>query len=481
MGDVNNNNSGRLLLALGVCTISGAWLFDVSGLGLNIVIFSLLLGIAFKFVHQTGRPGLVDSISLLLAFLFVVSFMWRESTILLWANGFALLSLLLINVSKHDSETSGLFLVDFFSAGDKAAHKLINSAVKVAKEDVVLVVQRSRVRRKFGAILRGLLISIPFVIIAGSLLVSADIKFSNFVDNLFSVDLDFPDYLAPMFICLFLAAAFLTNSEKRKSLGWYEALDRSWYLGETEIITILISINSVFALYIYVQIGHYFGNDTMIRNTHGFIYSQYARDGFFQLLTLSIVTLAFLWGLEWFNRKEKRVTGRWFKLMSVTMISLLCIIEASAMHRMILYTNAYGITESRFYATALMIWIAGVFIIFVMTVLNGRPQKFMGRSLYCGMILVLALNILNPASWIARYNINQASTVQLDVQYLSQLGSDAYPAIFANIKSVPESKQCFLLKVARHKLKLAIDDIRVWSWSTYKAKQSVNKVNVKCL
>ena len=67
---------------------------------------------------------------------------------------------------------------------------------------------------------------------------------------------------------------------------------------------------------------------------------------------------------------------------------LLLAIVASAVQRMRAYLDVYGLTEDRFVATAVLLWLALLVVWFAVTVLRGRRNPFVFGAVVSGFGLV---------------------------------------------------------------------------------------------
>ncbi len=96
-----------------------------------------------------------------------------------------------------------------------------------------------------------------------------------------------------------------------------------------------------------VQISVLFGGDEHVQVTEGLTYAEYARQGFWQLLFVTILVLGVIAvAIRVAGREEARD-----RLFLRVLIGGLClttlVIVASAIHRMSLYENAYGYSVER--------------------------------------------------------------------------------------------------------------------------------------
>ena len=96
------------------------------------------------------------------------------------------------------------------------------------------------------------------------------------------------------------------------------------------------------------------------------------------------------------------------RALSLLLIGLLFAIMASALQRMNLYTQVYGLTELRIYTTAFMLWLAAVFVWYAVTVVRGRRPEFAFGALAAGLAAIVVLTLLNPDALIVQVNASRS-------------------------------------------------------------------------
>ncbi|QIN79139.1 DUF4173 domain-containing protein [Rubrobacter marinus] len=171
----------------------------------------------------------------------------------------------------------------------------------------------------------------------------------------------------------------------------------------------------------------------------GLTYAEYARRGFFELVTVTALVLPLLLLAHWLLRSEKPAHRRILRGLSASLVTLLFIVMFSALQRMRLYTAEFGLTELRLYTTAFMAWIFVVLVFFLLTVLRERRPLFAPSALATGFLAVALLNIMSPDALIVRTNLARAERgEELDVAYLASLSADAVPALSAGLPRLPE-------------------------------------------
>jgi hypothetical protein len=127
------------------------------------------------------------------------------------------------------------------------------------------------------------------------------------------------------------------------------------------------------------------------------------------------------------------------------LVVLLFAIMASAVQRIRLYQETYGLTELRLHTTAFMGWLALVFLWFVATVLRERRELFAFGALAGGFVVIALLNTFNPDALIIRANAaladSPASNRAFDVVYGVSLSADAVPALITALPSLDADRQ----------------------------------------
>jgi hypothetical protein len=155
-------------------------------------------------------------------------------------------------------------------------------------------------------------------------------------------------------------------------------------------------------------------------------------------------------------------------------VLLLFPVIGSALQRMRLYQGEFGLTESRFYATALIVWLGVVLVWFALTVLRGRPARFAWGTPLSGLAAVALLNVMDPDARIARVNVAHAAGAQrLDTDYLALLSADAVPVLAPAIAALPARDVCHVAigLLLRHDEYRAGQDWRSWNHSRARAER----------
>jgi hypothetical protein len=351
--------------------------------------------------------------------------------------------------------------------------------------------RRAMAWRRFAAVGRGLAIATPLVVVFGALFMSADAMFTELVLRLVRFDLE----LVATHVVLFSVTAWLATGYLR---GFLSGTERPFgsalgadgaltllaplrpTLGLTEVATALAALNLLFLAFVLVQFRYLFGGDALVQVTANLTYAEYARRGFFELVVAACLVVPLLLAADWLRARRTSRADAVFRSLAGLLIALVLAIAASALERLRLYRASYGLTEDRFYALVLLIWIGAVLVWLAVTVLRGRRESFAFGALVSGFSTIALLLVLNPDAIIARTNVERLlsrdTPARFDVAYATTLSADAVPILMQALPALPADVQCPL---ARHLLRRWPPDrersIRSWNRAAWAAGDAVRQ------
>lgn len=342
-------------------------------------------------------------------------------------------------------------------------------------------------RHPAWAVLRGILLAVPFLLAFGALFMSADRVFAGLVTGL--VDLDYEEILSHVVVTAvlgWLACGYLTGfltGTRLASLGSLSGARPA--LGIVEIGTALALVDLLFLLFVGVQFRYLFGGSGLVDVTPGLTYAEYARQGVGQLALAGALALPSLLAADWLFQPRSRRDALVFRVLGGLLLLLLLVIIASALQRVRAYQAAYGLTEPRFYAAAFVGWLTVLTLWFAATVLRGRRERFALPALVSGLPFLALLLAVNPDGWIARTNLKRAVAVAavsgrsgagVDARYLASLSADAVPVLMDALTDVPPGPRCVLARGLLRKWGpdgTEALDWRGWSWPVARARRMV--------
>ena len=204
--------------------------------------------------------------------------------------------------------------------------------------------------------------------------------------------------------------------------------------------TVLGLLDLLFLVFVAVQDRYLFGGAERVVSTTGLTYAKYARRGFFEIVTVTAIALPALLLAHWLLRAADRRAERIFRVLAGTLVVLLVVVMASALQRMHLYVDEYGLTQLRLYVTAFMLWLAVLLAWFILTVLWGRRDRFAFGALVTAFAAVLVINAINPDAVVARTNLERMQDGErFNAHYLACLSADAVPVMVEALPAMRES------------------------------------------
>ena len=194
---------------------------------------------------------------------------------------------------------------------------------------------------KIGNAILGLSLGgiIGFVILV--LLISADQYFSSFVSKIFSLgnfDVSNIVLLIITFIVMFsiVVNIILNKDEKNIPVKIVNA-------NEITVCIILSIINFIFLLFLVSEISKLTFN--FLKLPEAYTYSSYAREGFFQLLIITIINFSIIMFLKY--KSTILETNKKSRILSVVLIIFSILLIFNSYYRMFLYIGNYSFTVLR--------------------------------------------------------------------------------------------------------------------------------------
>ncbi|HET6682004.1 MAG TPA: DUF4173 domain-containing protein, partial [Gemmatimonadaceae bacterium] len=418
--------------------------------GIGLLIWMLqFAAVVVALVRQTGRTFERESILwLTVAVLCAAGLAWHDADTLMVFDVMAMLiALVLLAMSLANIPVAGLSRArvrDLVRAAFGTGLEVATGAIPLVLRDAELhTALRSASEGPTRRIARALVITLPVLLVFTLLLTQADPIFGSFF---ILPPIDIEVVLSHVVIAGFFA--WVVTGWLRRSLlahrGGRTPVTTPFplALGATDVAFALGALNVLFAAFVIVQIGWLFGGEALVLRTTGLGYADYARRGFFELMCVAGLLLPVLLASRALVPESEARTLRLHSRLALPLVVLLGAMMVSAGARMRLYVQYYGLSVDRLYATAIMIWLAIVFVWLVATVLRARPRLFAAGMVASGYAVLLALHLLNPDALVARTNLARAGTARpgtagADPLYLASLGGDAVPVLVSALLSAP--------------------------------------------
>ncbi len=284
-------------------------------------------------------------------------------------------------------------------------------------------------RKRTGKALLGLLCSLPVVAIVLPLLISSDEAFRGMMDNIFSNT--FSTILKLVFglsLSLFVISygfSLKTGRIAKIKQGTFSGIENVY------IISFLSAISLCYLLYLFSQLAYFFSAFKGFLPNGEITYAEYARKGFFEMCVIAVINLILVFLALILSKKRNGKVCHSIKAIATFIAVFTLIIIATAISKMALYIDAYGMTILRLTTSAFMIFLGIVFISVILRIYILKINIVKTALISAGCI-ILVLGTVNVNSVCAKYNYESYMAGKLetiDVQALYDLGDEGIPYI----------------------------------------------------
>ncbi|MFL5944797.1 MAG: DUF4153 domain-containing protein [Gaiellaceae bacterium] len=422
--------------------ILGDFLLQGQPLGLNVALWTTAFVVALTALIRIAQAPLHQGRRLMVAplLIFAVMFVWHSSPLLVAANLLALAAAVTMGALRSARGPLRATTLSDYGNGlvGAATSAAVGTGVLLMRDIRWTEVTRRGRSERAAAVARGLALGVPLLVLFGGLFVAADAVFGQLVSSTIpSVDDELVGRIVLVGILSWLTGGLLRDLLATRPDAKNASAARA-RLGGLEIGIALAILDLLFLAFVVVQFRYLFGGSGLVESKVSLTYAEYARHGFFQLVAVTGLTLGVLLAADWALADRNRRVFRW---LAAALLALLGVVIASALQRMRLYMQEYGLTELRIYATGIILWLGVLSAWFAVTVLRGKRHAFAVGALVAGFVATLALNVLSPDALIARTNVTRPAA---DVEYLAQLSDDAVPTLVSRIRDLPSAQRAVL-------------------------------------
>jgi hypothetical protein len=335
----------------------------------------------------------------------------------------------------------------------------------IRDSDVTKVNQGWRRSAKTFAI--GSIAAMPVLLIVTGLLAESDPMFASFLEEVGTMlDTTLVGRVALIAVATWLTAGALRGAFAPVIVN-AERLRGTLDLPFSAAAPVLGGLTLLLSTWIGLQIRAMFGGTEYIAATAGVTVAEYARRGFFELIVIAGIVLAVLLVVDDVLDRHDAAQRRSFRTLGQLLVALVGAVLISAMLRLSLYFEYFGLTDDRVLALAVLIWVALVLGWFAMTVLRGIRTRFAPGVLVISAMWLALINVANPERWVVEMNLRRAEAgKEFDVTYHAKLSGDAIPTLLREAHRLGAARAAELTNAIRSEwAQRAIDraDWRRWS------------------
>lgn len=431
-----------VILGFGFIKLILAPLSVYGRMGLGACVF--LLGLtAYKTVFPARKEKLTlqRGIRTVLCAVFSLNVFISSNLLIQFLDAvFVVLVILYDNLAKTDGKYEKirtLFPIDML----RAAFTLPFSNYGACFAAIKNAGAENKAGRNIKNALLGLAIALPSTIVVGFLLMNADYGFEKIIDSIFS------DAVSKIFVFVFQllislpAAAYIFglfrascdgNCEGSDDERCMEAIRSAGFLPPLAGVFSALPVCCLYVIFFFSQTSYFLSSFISRLPDDIDSYSRYARQGFFELCMVSVINLAIIIAVNLFCKYrddgERHISIR---IITGVLSVFTLLLISTAVSKMVMYINVYGLTPLRVYTTWFMLLLAVVFVGIFLCQIKKRINT--ARLTVTAFTIMFAiLSFCNVDGVIAGYNIDRYLNGTLEnpgFSMLAELSSGAAPQI----------------------------------------------------
>lgn len=320
----------------------------------------------------------------------------------------------------------------------------------IAPRAISASVRKSETAKTVRTVLLGLLVTVPLTAVVAGLLANADSGVERILRA--AAQLLTNNVLAIIMQILFgipvgfwLMGMLHAGAQNQKTplpadAVYEEQLAGLRFLPNLGLYAGVTPICLLYLLYVISQ-TNYFLSAFAGRLPGDMIYSEYARRGFFELCAIAVINLLVILVLTGCAKQGGAQRPKALTFYACLLSGFTLFIIATALAKMVLYIDAYGLTRLRLYTAWFMTLLAVVFLVLLV---RQFVRRFPTAAVLSAVFIVLfgGLCFARPDALIAEYNITryeQGTLHELDVQMLCGLSDDAYVVMAEHADTLAEA------------------------------------------
>ncbi|MFJ6139679.1 DUF4153 domain-containing protein [Kitasatospora sp. NPDC092286] len=310
-------------------------------------------------------------------------------------------------------------------------------------------------RGKVVPVLKAVVVAAVLLTVFGWLFASADAAMADVLSGLTpSLDLSELPLRFALFVLGLLTALGFAHIAAGPRRWDRTAVRPGRERGRLEWALPLVALNLMFGAFALIQAVVVLGGRDSITNT-GMSRSEYARQGFWQLTAVTVLTLVVVAVAKRWAPRGTAADRRLARILLGVLCLLTLVVVASALGRMWFYVDASGLTRLRLWVLVVEVWLGAVFLLLIVAGLT-RSVAWLPRAVVLsGMVTAAVYGLMGPDAIIAEQNVARFErTQQIDLRNVRDLSPDAVPAL----DRLPGDQRTCALELIR----AGLDDSSPW-------------------
>lgn len=299
--------------------------------------------------------------------------------------------------------------------------------------------RKNKSGKVIAKVLLGVLLAvIPTLIIIA--LLSYDESFNDLFESIFTFDGEsILEHIMSLVFAVpvgaYIFGIYVSSNDKKADdvLKLSECKTIAQKLHIAPVITVMTSVLPILFVYVifFISQWQYYVSGFTGVLPKNFSYAEYAREGFFQLCTVSVINLIILVFIALLMKRKEGKRPYILNVVSIVFSVFTLVLISTAMAKMYMYIDCYGLTPLRVYASWFMLVLTLVFVLIIIKQFV-KKLRLIVISLTVLVLMFSALSLSNVDSFIAKYNIDRyldGSLETVDIPAMENLGDAAVPQL----------------------------------------------------
>lgn len=310
-------------------------------------------------------------------------------------------------------------------------------------------------KKSLGGIILGILIAIPVLFVIVPLLMSSDAAFNGMIDFAFE---NTANTLLRLLLGVIIGAFVISYGFSLKKEELSEAKESGFNgVQNTVIISFLSVLSLCYIAYLFSQLAYFFSAFSgFLPQNYEFTVSAYARRGFFEMTVIAAINFLIIFIAHLLSAKKACKICVVSRMLCTFICIFTLIIIATALSKMFLYIDSFGMTKLRITTSVFMVFLAVVFISLIIRLYVSKVDVIK-TGLIAAAVSLIIMGFFNVNSVIAEYNYSaykSGALKNIDVNTISELGDEGIPYL---VKLTVE-KDYDISNLAKLRLSYAYED-----------------------
>ncbi|WLR54013.1 DUF4173 domain-containing protein [Mesobacillus subterraneus] len=287
----------------------------------------------------------------------------------------------------------------------------------------------------------GVAISFPLLFVILNLLVSADQQFGNLLGTIprwllaLKIEEEVLRTIATAIYTLVIFGILQVLRTSRQPLPSEPLTQKEKMAWDSVIsLTVLTLLNMVYLLFVVIQFKYFF-SETL---KEGYTYAEFARRGFFELLSVTMLNLLIISTLVSFVEKSSKLMTLVIRVFLSLLVFFSGVMLYSAFIRLFMYEEAYGFTFARVLAHSFMIFLLVILCYSLMRIWMDR-LSLVRFYIISAIIFYTLVNTIQLDRFVVERNLERYSeTGKIDIHYLNSLSYEGVEGLMELYEINPE-------------------------------------------